>query len=233
VLTTKATIQCPHGGIGRSQPVPPRLVTVDGGEVLLDGDQGVLSGCGFNVPCGGYALRSMGLNATTIQERAVMLVTDFVQSYTGFPLTISEAHWVSDDTLPGTPPVGGATIPPELGVADVPIVAVAPPLLPFSVAGFGTTATPAALPFVFTASSAYPLKWMLFQVPGGEVTNGVPGAVTVAPAGGSWASPALTVSVTVTGTYAATLTPGLHAFVLTAVNRRGLSRHAQAVVNVS
>ena len=68
VLTANATITCPHGGVGTSIPVPPRLATVNGGEILLDGDQGTLS-CAFTVPCVGYALRSMGLNAAAIQGR--------------------------------------------------------------------------------------------------------------------------------------------------------------------
>lgn len=236
VLTTNATITCPHGGVGTSIPVPPRQVTVNGGEILVDGDQGTLT-CAFPVPCVGYALRSMGLNASTIQGRAIMLVTDFIQSYTGFPLTVSETHFVSDDTLPATPPPEGATIPPELGTDDRPTVVVAPPALPFSIAAFGTTGNPAALPFVFTLSSAYPQRWMLWQVgppgPGAEVTNGLPGLLTVAPAGGTWTSPALTVSVTLTGAYAATLAPGAHSFVLTAVNRRGLWAYAEAVVTVT
>ena len=237
VLTTNAQITCPHGGVGTSIPTPaPRLVTVNNGEVLLHGDQGTLT-CAFVVPCVGYALNSMGLNASTIQDRAIMLDSDFIQSYTGFPLTVVETHPVFDRTLPGTPPPEGATIPPELGEDDKPTVSAAPPTLPFSVAAFGSTGNPAALPFVFVLSSAYPLKWTLWQVgppaTSLDLTNGLPGAVTVAPAGGTWSSPALTVSVTVIGAYAATLAPGEHTFVLTGVNRRGFSTCAQAKVVVT
>jgi hypothetical protein len=238
VLTTNATITCPHGGVGTSMPMPaPRLVTINGGEVLVTGDQGTLS-CAFTVPCVGYALVSMGLNATTLEQRAVMLDSDFLQSYTGFPLTVVESHSVFDRTTPGTPPPQGATIPPELQEDDKPTVVVAPPQLPFSVSAFGSTGNPAALPFVFTLTSAYPLKWTLWQV-GPPATSleltsaGLPGLVTVVPTGGTWSTPTLVVSVTVTGAYAATLMPGEHSFVLTGVNRRGFSKYAEAKLTVS
>jgi hypothetical protein len=244
-LTTNAVITCPHGGVGTSMPLPPpRIVTVNGGSLLLDGDQGTLS-CTNVVPCVGYSLRSMGLNATTVQGRKVMLVSDLIQSQTGFPLTVVETHPVTDKTLPGTPPASGAVVPPELEEDDTPTVSVMPGELPFSIAGFGSSGAPPALPFVFTLTSSYPLRWTLFQVPppplppppgtaAGDVTAGVPGAVIVAPAGGVWAGSPLVVSVTVQGAYAATLAPGVtHSFVLTAVNKRGFSAFAQANVKVS
>ena len=238
VLTTNAKITCPHGGVGTSIPTPPRLVTVNGGEILLDKDKGTLS-CAFVVPCVGYDLRSMGLNATTIQDRPVMLDSDFLQTFTGFPLTVVETHPVFDRTLPGTPPPEGATTPPELGEDDKPTVVVVPPTLPFSVSAFGTTGNPVSLPFTYTLSSAHPLKWMLWQVgppaTSLDITNGIPGAVTVAPSGGTWSTSPLTVTVTITGAYAATLAPVPpgHSFVLTAVNRRGFSAYAEAIVTVS
>jgi len=80
VLTTNAMILCPHGGKGTSVPTDPKW-TVNGGVVLLDGDAGTLT-CPFILPCVGYPLRSMGLNATVIDGRKVMLVTDFTPSIT-------------------------------------------------------------------------------------------------------------------------------------------------------
>lgn len=243
IWTTNAQVSCPHGGGGRSIPVPPRQATITGGEILLDGDQGVFDSppCVNTPPCAGYALVSMGLTATTIQGRNVMLVSDFVQTYTGFPLTKTESHVVDDKTLPGTPPATGAVIPPEMREDDTPSVLVVPPTFPFSIATFGSTSQPATVPFSFSLSSQYPLKWMLWQVgPPAvqlDVSAGIPSQVTVVPVGaspdGTWSSPSATVSVTITGTYLATLTPGKHDFVLTAVNRRGLSTYAQAEVVVS
>jgi hypothetical protein len=236
-------VRCPHGGGGRSIPIPPRLATIDGGEILLEGDQGVFDTppCVNVPPCAGYALVSMGLNATTIQGRAVMLVSDFVQTYTGFPLTKVETHVVDDKTLPSTPPESGAVIPPELKEDDQPAVQAAPPTFPFSISSFGTTSQPAVVPFTFVLSSQYPLRWMLWHVgPPAvqlDVTAGIPGQVTVVPGGaspdGTWSSPSATVVVTIMGTYLAAQAPGKHQFVLTAINKRGFSAFAQAEVTVS
>jgi hypothetical protein len=240
VLTSNATITCPHGGGGVSVPTPaPRGVTVAGAEILLDGDQGTLTRpvCTNVPPCAGYRLTSMGLNATTVRGRKVMLVSDFVQSFTGFPLTVLETHVVNDKTLPGTPPATGAETPPELGEDDKPTVQVVPPTLPFAKASFASTGQPAMLAFTFLLSSQYPLRWLLFHAGPPKVTvdasNGVPGGVVVAPAGGSWPGSSLTVAVTITGAYLAALAPGAHSFVLTGVNRRGFSAFAEGRVTVT
>jgi hypothetical protein len=243
IWTTNAQVSCPHGGGGTSQATPPRHATISGGEILLDGDQGVFDSppCLNTPPCAGYALHSMGLNATSIRGRSVMLVSDFTETYTGFPVTVVESHVVDDKTLPGTPPASGAVIPPEMQETDRPTVLCVPPTLPFSIATFGSTSQPATLPFSFSLSSQYPLQWMLWQVgpPATQldVTAGIPGQVTVLPVGaapdGTWSSPSATVSVTITGTYAATLAPGNHQFALTAVNRRGFSAFDKGVLVVS
>lgn len=243
VWTTNAQVSCPHGGGGTSQAIPPRRATISGGEILLDGDQGVFDRppCPNTPPCAGYALHSMGLNATSIQGRSVMLVSDFTQTFAGFPVAVVESHVVDDKTLPGTPPASGAVIPPEMQESDRPTVVCVPPTLPFSIATFGSTSQPAALPFAFALSSPHPLKWMLWQVgpPATQldVTAGLPSQVTVLAVGaspdGSWSSPSATVSVTITGTYAATLAPGNHEFVLTAVNRRGFSAFDKGALVVS
>jgi hypothetical protein len=242
IWTTNAQVSCPHGGGGTSQAIPPRKATINGGEILLDNDQGVFDSppCTNRPPCVGYACRSMGLNATSIRGRAVMLVSDFTQTYTGFPVTVVESHVVDDKTLPGTPPATGQVIPPEMQENDRPTVVAVPPTFPFSKTAFANTSQPATVPLTFSLSSQYPLKWMLWQVgpPATqlEVTAGIPSQVTVVPVGaspdGTWSSPSATVSVTVMGTYLATLN-GDHAFVLTAVNRRGFSAFDKATVSIS
>jgi hypothetical protein len=242
VWTTNALVTCPHGGGGTSIPAPPRNATINGGEILLDGDQGVFNRppCLNKPPCLGYDLKSMGLNATSIQGRSVMLVSDFTRTYTGFPVKVSESHVVNDKTLPGTPPAGGAVIPPEMQADDTPTVVCVPPTLAFSVAAFTNTSQPAMLPLSFTLSSQYPLKWMLWQVGTSgqlDVTAGLPSQVTVLGVGaspdGTWSSPSATVSVTLMGTYLATLAPGDYQFVLTAVNTRGFSAFDKCALTVS
>ena len=109
ILTTNALITCPHGGTGTSQPIsmPPKG-SINGGHVLLDGDQGVIAGCGLLIPCVAYQLTSMRLNSTFVDERHVMLVTDIIVSNTGFPLTVIETHTMNDLT----PPAGTEHTPP-------------------------------------------------------------------------------------------------------------------------
>ena len=103
------------------------------------------------------------------------------------------------------------------------------------------TSQPAAVPFTFSLSSQYPLRWMLWHVgPPAvqlDVTAGIPGQVTVVPAGaspdGTWSSSSASVVLTITGTYLAAQVPGKHQFVLTAINKRGFSQFAQAEVTVT
>jgi hypothetical protein len=247
ILTTNAIIRCPHQGVGTSMPIPPpRQCTIQGGSVLLDGDTGLIP-CPSQVPCASYVLRSMNLNSTRVDGRNVMLVTDFIQSVTGFPLTATETHAVFDKTPPpapapppGAPPPAPSSteVPPELREDDQPTVVVAPPLLPFSISGFSTSGTPPALVFTFSIQSEFPRHWTLFQISPPttylDVTNGLPPGVVVAPPGGAWPAKALTIVVTVTGLYASSLTPSFdHSFVLTAVNHRGLSSFAEAKIKVS
>jgi hypothetical protein len=241
VLTTRAIIACPHGGMGTSVPtdLPPKWF-VDNGVVLLDGDAGVLS-CTFPVPCVGYQLRSLGLNASTVMGRKVMLVTDFTQSFTGYPLTLVEAHHVVDDSTPVPIPLGGAApvLPPELQSIDQPTVTAAPSALAFSLSAFGTTGLPTALPMTFTLQSQFPRRWLLSMLNAPtaqhrDITNGEPpNNIIVVPSGGAWSTPVLIVTVTLTGAFMATLAPGLHYFVLTAINFRGKSQYAQAELTVS
>jgi hypothetical protein len=252
ILTTNAILTCPHGGLGTSLPVPqPRQCTIQGGFVLLNGDSGLIP-CGNTVPCTSYVLNSMNLNSTRVDGRNVMLVTDFIQSATGFPLTPTETHFVFDKTPPPAPaPPSGAPpqpagpagttppeVPPELREDDKPTVTVVPPLLPFSVATFTNFGTPPLLLFTFTIHSEFPRRWTLFHISPPttftDVTNGLPPGVAVVPPGGTWSSKTLVITVTVTGLYASSLTPGFdHSFVLTAVNHRGLAAFDEAKIKVT
>lgn len=237
VLTANAQITCPHGGSGTSTPAASPIAFVNGGAVLVDGDSGTIAGCANQMPCTKYPVTSLQLNAAYVSGKHVMLVTDFLQTDTGFPLKVQETHEIYDNTIPAALSAGAApVIPPELQETDIPTVAVAPPTLPFSIATFSNTGNPAMLPYVFTLSSLFPRRWTLFRVSAtaaSDITAGVPASITVLPAGGVWATPALTVAVTITGTFAATLTPGTHQLVLTAVNHRGLAAKAQATLVVS
>jgi len=241
VLTMAAQIVCPHAGKGVTNPLPnPARPSVNGFDMLLEGDPGVLT-CPFLPPCAGYLLKSMHLNASTANGVQVMLVTDFVQSFTGFPLTLTETHNVYDDTTPVPLPATGPAPqpPPELTTEQKPQALVVPPTFPFSLSGFGASGQPAALSFAYTFEDDYPEQWMLWQVGPGvnrELTNGVPPAgpqPVVVPTGGVWSARAGSVSLTIPGPYAATLTPGIHSFVLTAVNKRGLFGMADAKVTVT
>src|SRR5690349_1532670 len=109
VMTTNAIVLCPHGGQGVTTPTAP-LWSVNGGFVVREGDSGVLS-CPFLTPCIGYTLRSMGLNSTKIGGVSAIMVTDFNQSFTGLPLTITETHTTIDNSTPAPLPPGGAAPP--------------------------------------------------------------------------------------------------------------------------
>lgn len=245
ILTTNAILKCPHGGLGQSMPVPPpRQCTIQGGSVLLHGDSGLIP-CPNVVSCASYLLNSMNLNSTRVDGRNVMLVTDFIQSVTGFPLTATEVHAVFDKTPPpgaAPPPSPNGTappeVPPELREDDKPTVTVVPPQLPFSISTFSTAGTPPTLLFTFTIHSEFPRRWTLFHISPPttfmDVTNGLPPGIVVAPAGGTWSTETLVITVTVTGLYASSLAPPFeHSFVLTAINHRGLPAFAEAKIAVS
>jgi hypothetical protein len=202
VLTTNALILCPHGAKGTTVPAHPKW-TVNGGYVLVEGDTGVLSCPFLPLPCAGYTLQSMGLNATQIDGEKVILATDFNQTFTGLPLVMTEFHQAFDESTPAPLPAGqtSATPPPELADLVAPVVMTAVPYTPV------------------------PLTLHV------DITNGWPGAV-IAPQGGSWDTPVLTVTVAMPSTFLVTLAPGKYHFFLTAVSKRGLSGNADAVVEV-
>ena len=233
VLTTKALVRCPHGFPGQSIPTDPSW-SVAGGIVLLEGDTGTLP-CAVIPPCGGYVLRSMGLNATFVGGRRVILATDFNQTLTGLPLEITEFHTTIDDSTPAPIPAGGAAPPLSPALADAirPIVTAVPPALAF------VTASPVApLTTVFTILGDHPNLWNLTRVsePAGthaDLTNGDPTGLTVVPAGGDWDEPGMIVTVTMTQTYIVGLGVGTHHFYLTGVSRRGLSGHFDVTLSVT
>jgi len=234
VLTTTATITCPHGGIGTTTPATP-YVNAQGGFVTSEGDVGVLS-CPFIVPCVGYTLASMGLNASTIGGRKVILATDFQKSVTGLPLAIVETTAVIDDSTPTPlpPEASSQTASPELLDCAPPAVVAAPFAVPFTV----TTMLPPMAAITFTLTSAFPLSWtltLLNTTLGASIdaTNGLPSGLVLAPAGGSWTTPSLIVTATMSAAFMASLTPGTHWFYMTGVSKRGKSSFASAQVVVS
>jgi hypothetical protein len=235
VMTTRAIVLCPHGGQGASTPMSPKW-SVEGGIVLRENDTGVIA-CPFLPPCVGYTLRSMGLNATKVDGAAAILVTDFNQTYTGLPLSITEAHRTIDNSTPAPVPPGQGPPPlsPELLDAVPPVVTPVPPALAFN----SITMQPASLVATFTLSTPFPLKWVLTRISepplatSADVTNGEPAGAVVAPAAGAWNSPALTVTLTMSALYVAGLGPGRHHFYMTGVSKRGLSSWAESILTVS
>jgi hypothetical protein len=235
VLTTNASIQCPHTGIGTSIPTDPKW-SINGGIVLLENDMGTLSCPFIPLPCVGYQLRSMGLNASQVDGRKVILDTDFNQTFTGLPLIITEFHQTIDNSTVAPIPPGRAVPPlsPELAYIVKPIVTGMPSALAFD----STTMQPLSLITTFTLFNDHPLQWILTLInePAAyhlDITNGLPPGLLVASSGGSWNTPFLVVTVTMTDLYMAGLGIGMHHFFLTAVSRRGLSGFAEVVLTVS
>lgn len=234
VLTTTAVITCPHGGLGTTTPATP-YVDSQGGIVTCENDVGVLA-CVFIVPCVGYTLSSMGLNASTIAGKKVILVTDFQKSVTGLPLTLVETTMTIDDSTPAPLPAGAssAALAPEMLDIAPPVVVAVPPAIPF----VSSTMLPPTALITFTLTSAFPLSWTLTLLNGTlltsiDATNGLPTGLVVAPSGGAWSSPSLTVTATMTAAFMASLSPGTHYFYMTGVSKRGKSSFASATIMVS
>lgn len=236
LLTTNAIITCPHGGPGTTVPSDPKW-QINGGFVCVENDVGTIA-CPFLIlPCAGYQLQSMGLNATRIDGRKAILVTDFNQTFTGLPLLMTETHPVQDQSTPAPIPAGQSAPPlsPELTDAIPPVVTVSPAPFPFKI-----TPPPAPVPLVitFNLTATYPLRWILTLINHSlaahvDLTNGIPGSVTVVPSGGQWSTPSLSLTVTMTPAFLTALTAGTHDLYLTGISRRGLSGHAQATIVVS
>src|SRR5690348_16609788 len=82
ILTTNAVVLCPHGGKGTTHP-SSRKWKISGGYVAVEGDTGDIACPFLPCPCYQYTLRSMNLNATKLDGKRVILVTDFNESVTG------------------------------------------------------------------------------------------------------------------------------------------------------
>ena len=226
VLTTNAVILCPHLGKGTSTPSDPKW-SVNGGVVLLENDAGVLACPNLLFPCVGYQLRSMGLNATTVDGRKVILTTDFNQTFTGLPLTIAETHQMIDSSTPAPLPPDQPAPPLSPAMLDLirPVIAPAPQVLAFD----SSTQLPLTLTATFTLSSAFPLKWVLTLLNEPlhqhvDLTDGLPPGCVVTPSGGAWDSPSLTVTIQLTAAFMTSLTKGIHRFFMTGVSQRGLTQ---------
>jgi hypothetical protein len=234
VLTTNALILCPHGGKGTTIASDPKW-QISGGFVAVEGDTGVLA-CPYGpMPCAGYQLQSMGLNATQMDGRKVILVTDFNQSVTRLPMTIMETHNVIDDSTPAPLPAGEPVPPLSPAMTDLtkPLVTCVPAALAFN----STTALPPNLTAAFTLSSAFPLKWTLTLInetekTSADLTDGLPPALNVQPFGGVWNLPTQTITVNMTLAFLASLAPGLHRFFMTGVSQRGLTGFAKMTLTV-
>ncbi len=236
VMTTMAQVLCPHGGKGVAT-VFSRKWMANRGFVHAAGDTGTIACPFFLSPCVGYTLRSMGLNATKIDGRTVILVTDFQQSLTGLPLSIVEVHDTFDNSTPAPLPPGGQpapSLPPELLDESKPIVAVVPPA--FTVP---QPPPPVVAPLIvtFTLFSRYPRQWMLFVADefarkNVDVTDGIPAAVIPLPSGGAWTTPSLTVVVTLTPLFLNALAGGglKYHFFMTGVSQRGMNQFAEFVL---
>jgi hypothetical protein len=238
ILTTNAQVFCPHGGRGTSIPTDLRW-TINGGTVLLDGDQGGIAGCLLLVaPCVKYDLRSMRLNATSVGGRPVMLTTDLVLTNTGFPVVMVETHQVIDNSVPAPIPVGqpAPALPPELGELDKPTVVAVPSSAVMSMTG------PELFKIVtFTLGSRFPKGWLLTfarkkppgvpLAPVEDWTAGVSGRVNVTPSGGTWDEVALTVVVKILRSLFLSLVDNDENYLtLTGFNQRGLAGYAQVLV---
>ncbi len=234
VMTTMAQVLCPHGGKGAPALFSDKWMA-HGGCVHAEGDTGTIA-CPFILsPCGGYQLRSMHLNATKIDGRNVILVTDFNQTLTGLPLTIVEVHDTFDNTTPAPlPAVGPApALDPELLDETKPLVLAAPPQ--FTVPTVPLPGLPPPLIVTFTLFSTFPLQWMLFVVDEAvranvDLTNGFPG-ILLAPSGGEWTTPSLTIVLTFTPPFLALLPPGnKYHFFMTGVSKRGVNHFTEFVL---
>jgi hypothetical protein len=177
----------------------------------------------------------MGLNASKVDGRRVILATDFNQTQTGLPLTITETHPVIDNTTPASIPSGQSAPPLSAPMADMskPVVIGTPPTLSFVL----STGQPATLNASFTLTATHPLRWILTLINEPEhtnvdLTNQQPQGLTVDPSGGDWDTSSLSINLTMTTAFTAGLLAGPHRFFMTGVSQRGLSSGFEIVLTV-
>ena len=228
ILTTKATVTCVHGSPGTSIAGPTTgFWNIDGGLVLVENDTGVIVPKPPLCWCKAYTLQSMGLNATNIAGRRVILETDFNLSDVGVPLLFLQSHPVMDNSTPTPlPPLG--PIPP---LPPAMLDTVKPVVTP-SVAdsAFSKTSGPPTLSVDFTLASAFPLRWILTRVGKSpslsdheDLIKSKPPGATLSPSDGGWNTPSLTVTLKMLATYMTTLKETDHHFYMTGVSQRGLT----------
>jgi hypothetical protein len=235
VLTTNALIKCPHGGDGHSVSTT-NLWLVNGGTVLVENDTGFVTDCPISFPCKTYVLQSMGLNATRVSGRRVVLVTDFNVTNTGVPLIIIEFHKVKDNTSPAPIADGqpAPPLPPEIEDDHTrPVVTASPTVLGFD----KSTNSPPSNPVAFTLTAEHPMQFILMQLDEPEQittdrTTVQPPGMTLSPSGGVWNVSPLTINLNMTAAFMATLAPLKHRFYMIGVNKRGLSAVAEVVLTV-
>jgi hypothetical protein len=226
IMTKNAIVNCPHGGTGQNVTSQNKYF-VKSFPVLIDGDRGIIppSDCKFppaGPPCTSYELNSMKLNSTFIDGKNIMLVTDFVISNTGFPLILSETHFVEDNASlnPGETP----TIPSFLLNLIKPIVSAAPPFAIFK------KSAPTPLSFVFSVNSAFPFKWKLTKLSNQEPddTQDFTNSTMVTPGGGEWKTNTMSINLVLEPVYLQDLSIGKHHFVMAGIDERGNSDYATA-----
>ncbi len=235
VLTTNASIKCPHGGDGTSLSTT-NLWFVNGGTVLVENDTGSVIGCPISFPCKTYVLQSMGFNATRVTGRRVVLVTDFNVTDTGLPLIINEFHEVKDNTSPAPIPDGqpAPPLPPDIEDDHTrPVITASLTSQTFD----KTAMTPPTVSVTFTLIAEHPMQWILRQLDepehiNSDRTNVQPPGMTVSPSGGIWNISPLNIDLTMTAAYMATLAPLKHRFYMIGINKRGLSAVVEFVLTV-
>lgn len=105
IVTREFKFYCPHSGLGQVPMPMQHFWRIGNGEVLLDGDNGVIQGCkaGF---CVTFSFKSLNLtavqcNAVGLGQKQAMLTTDLVLTNCGFPMVmIAPPFTVANTTVP-------------------------------------------------------------------------------------------------------------------------------------
>lgn len=237
IMTKNAIVTCPHGGTGTNIPTQNK-VFVKGSPVMVDGDSGSILGCTFPALggplCVSYKLNSMKLNSAYIDGKNIMLVTDYVLSNTGFPLIISETHFVEDNTTPAPlKPGEKPSFPPFLLNLIKPQVQVTPP----SSYTYSLSSNPPTVPtiFDFTLFSSFPLEWKLTELKKQplppDIIKDLTDSYMVTPKGGEWSDNILKINLKIPSTEFSSV--GKYFFTMTAIDQRGNADNANAEVEIT